>query len=547
MNLSTITEKKLRQLPTTKLIAMRDKMAQLYAPGGRIEKQLEEVKAEYARENPYWFYVPSDGSVSEEGMQLLSDFLKPEDIPQSFIGQKHVHLSTASVRCVSGGNRSSKTVTNCVEDYINMTGELPNSMKGWYPKEKLPTRWPRSGRVIGVDFTQLHNTVLPKYRQWCPKEFLKKGSWEESFSSQHNRLDLFKSGKKIAQIEFLTNQMEVEKMQGPELDRLTIDEECSLEIFNENLKRFATSDKLDIQMGWTPTKGITWSYDLFTKGQISGVARNFDVDSFALCAVTNPYVKISVLREILAGLSDYREIKVALLGSFESLSGFVYGSLYCDAVHKIEPFDIPSDWLVVRGLDPHMAKPTACLWAAIDHDDNVYVIDSYYQNHDIDTVKQHIAERSASYRKGWSVCDKSADSDHQLFRDTRGLCRNIYKELTRGNNPISPLWKSEKFTGSIVAGVNEIKKYLKVNEVTGKPKMFFFDTPANRMIIQSMKTMERDTYANEEDRGMKDKIKEGPHDMHACLRYIFQYPIRWMPLVVDVPELDMESSNVAVY
>src|SRR3990172_8425623 len=274
MNLSTITEKKLRQLPTVKLKAMRDKMAQLYAPGGRIEKQLEEVKAEYARENPYWFYEPSDGTVSEEGMQLLRDFLKPEEIPQSFVGQKHVHLSTASIRCVSGGNRSSKTTTDCIEDYINMTGELPQSMRGWYPKEKLPTRWPRHARVMGVDFKQLNNSVISKYREWAPREFLKGGEWENSFSSQHSRLDLYKNGKLIADIEFVTNEQDVKTQQGVALDRLTVDEECDLEKFNQNLKRFGTSEKLDIQLGWTPEQGITWMFGLFSKGEIEGSKRS---------------------------------------------------------------------------------------------------------------------------------------------------------------------------------------------------------------------------------------------------------------------------------
>jgi len=507
--------------------------------------KLEKVLA-YAREqNPFWAYTPSDGTISPAAWAFLREVLKPEDVPQTLLGQRQVHASTAAIRCVSGGNRSAKTTLNILEDYIHVTGALPWSMRGWYPREKLrPGR--KAVRVLGVDATQLYNTVIPKYQHWCPKEYLANGCWADAFSAKHNRLTLSKGATVYGTIEFLTNEMEVHKMQGVELTRLTIDEECDLDIFRENLKRFATSDRLDVQMGWTPTKGLTWSADLFQTGELQGEARTFDVASFSLCAVTNPAVNLDVLKEIVRGLGDYREVKVALLGSFESLSGLVYGALWQDAVHRVAPFAIPADWCVYRGIDPHMAKPTHCVWVAVDREGQKYVIDAMASTGSMEEVKAEIAERSRGYRLWWSVCDKSADSDHKLFTDFRGQCRNIYKELTRGPHPVSPLHKSEKYTGSIVAGVDAIKKDLQINPQTGRPGLVVFDTPALQPLLRSMKTLERDSFAHEEQKGLRDKIREGPHDDHACLRYLYQYPLVWRAPMTHVPEL-APAGAVAVY
>jgi hypothetical protein len=44
-----------------------------------------------------------------------------------------------------------------------------------------------------------------------------------------------------------------------------------------------------------------------------------------------------------------------------------------------------------------------------------------------------------------------------------------------------------------------------------------------------MQTLEREKGLNEAKRGMKDKVREGPKDLHAALRYIFQKPLEWIP------------------
>jgi len=484
---------------------------------------------EFAKEHdPFLAYVPTDGNVTEDRWQFLRKYLKEEDIPQRLVSATEVHKSTADIRLISGGNRGSKSTTAAIEDLIFATNEIPDSMKSWYPRSKLSDKPMKKIRVIGVDETQLNNTVIPTYKQWVPRSYLKKGSWDDSWAAKANLLTLYRQRKPVATIEFMTNQMAVEKFQGPPLDKLSIDEECIRPIWNENLMRFGTSDKLNIQMSWTPTKGLTWAYDLVTD-------TSKDTELFKMASVVNPYVNLDVLAQILDQFKDdYDIIKMRLLGEFVSLSGLIYGSLFDPGIHVIEPFKINyGDYIVYRGLDPHYAKPTTCVEMAVDKAGQMFIVGTYQRAADTQEVKDDLAYRAKSndYRLGWTACDKSANATVRLLSD-----RNAFLELQQGKNRIPGLMLSEKFTGSIHAGVDEIKQSLKINPLTKRPMLMIFDNEENLPLIKAFRTMEREAYNNEDIKGLKDRIQEGPHDAHAAMRYIFQRRINWMPPVEKVPE-----------
>jgi hypothetical protein len=61
------------------------------------------------------------------------------------------------------------------------------------------------------------------------------------------------------------------------------------------------------------------------------------------------------------------------------------------------------------------------------------------------------------------------------------------------------------------------------------PKLMIIDRPENQELIHSFRTLQRETYANEDLRGPKNAIAEGKHDHHAALRYILQSPLNYRP------------------
>ncbi|HDZ27462.1 hypothetical protein LCGC14_0514910 [marine sediment metagenome] len=517
--------------------------------------------------DPFWSFVPTTGELTPEMKDFLGRYLKPEDIPEKVDGQLDSLLDDSDILGVSGGNQSGKSAVGAVDGYISHTGELPDALLPYEKKFAWKLERARKkymmGRVVGVDGKQLRNTVLPSWKQWCPRKYLKNGSWDDSFTAQYGILELYRHNKKkCGQIEFMTNEMDVESFQGPPLDWIKYDEEARLKIFKENMLRFVTSDKVDVRMYWTPTQGLTWSADLFQDGIIEDKLLDYSINLYKLCTVTNPKANLKTVATILSTITDYNELKMRLLGEFISIVGLIYGQSFQRGLHVIEPFKIKHDeHMVVRGLDPHTAKPTMCVELAVDRMMNEFVCGLYQNDVDTEIVKYELAQRAKAknYRLAWTQCDKSANTTNKALSD-----RNIFKELSQGKDAIPGLFPSEKYTGSIHAGVDEIKKLLKPRELTSgeekfllkypemkksivdkkKPRLFIFDLPECRPLIRAMQSLEREAYPNEDKKGMKDQINEGKHDAHAALRYIHQRRIRWMPPVEVKPHYEDEGDYV---
>ena len=495
--------------------------------------------------DPFWFFVPSDGSIPEQGKVFLKKYLKPDDIPAKLDGQTDVFKSDAPIRGASGGNQSGKSTTGAIEAYIQATGQLPFSLVDMYPQHLLPdmtTGKIRAIRVVCVSNKQFLNTVKPTYQKWCPKEYLLNGKWKDSFSAEQNTLRLFNPGTtdQIAYVEFMTNNQDVEDFQGPPLDMVIYDEEPKEDIYKENLLRFTTASRLNILFCWTPTKGLTWTADKFLVEE--GGERDEKVELYKLCSVTNKCANLDVLDEIISELTSYEEIKMRLLGEFISLSGLVYGNIFSrdnvidpfyEDLVKENPQKAYEDYLMITGLDPHGVTPSGMVFLLLDREGNCYVDRCWNETALVSDIKAswHDTVDENGYRHGWGIADQSSNTSIIAFG---GL--NIYNELRRPPNAIPALRTSVKFEGSIKAGVDVIKQYLKPHPETEIRRLFVVNRPENKDLITSFRTLERDTYPNEDVKGMKDKIKEGRHHLHAALRYIFQFPLCWYPAVDEIPE-----------
>lgn len=502
----------------------------------RLDEKLEQSKAL----DPFMFFEPNSGEITEDRRVFLEKWLKAEDVPLKLDGQLDVLSSEADIVYASGGNQSSKTTSLILWSLIGVTGLVPKSLEGRIPDCKLPKKFPRWFRLVGVDHKTVLANLIPALQYWVPRKCLKNGKWSDSWSAERNTLFLYSSNKGdnlLGAIEIFTNQMDVESFQGPPRHGIGYDELPRRDIYKENLMRFTTADKVNIMIAATPTSGMaTW-----VKDEIVDRAETDTGDSiglFKLVSVVNRKANIKVLEEILRGLDSYEEVKMRLLGEFVSLSGLVYGKLFNRKVHLIDPF--PLDYnrhLVYRGLDPHLVKPTACVELAVDREDNRYIVGCYAKDEDTAVIKKDLSDRAKErgYRLAQTRCDKSANSTIKVLGD-----RNVFRELSTGPNAIPAMVTSEKFTGSINAGVDAIKQDLRIDEKTGKPKLFIFNIPENKLLVKAFETMERELATDEEKKGIRDKIAEGKWDLHAATRYIYQGPIRWIPPQESVPEYDEE-------
>jgi len=303
-----ITQKELNSLSPEKLKKLYDKIDEEIKD---CSTQITELK----ESDPFWYYVPSNGELDERGLLFLEKWLKPDDIPIKCESQRDAHYSLADIVAIGGGNQGGKSTTAAIEAFIAITHEFPFSMQD-YPKEKLSSHKFTAVRVVGVDYKTLLNTLLPTYKKWCPRKFLKKGRWKDSWSAEQNKLSLYRKDKLIGTIEFMTNTMDVESFQGTPLDLVIYDEEPRKDIYKENLLRFTTADRLRIIIAMTPTKGMTWIWDsVFSNPEDK---EGNSVETFKIPSVTNKKAILEVLNEFLNGLDSYDESRMRLLGDFIS-------------------------------------------------------------------------------------------------------------------------------------------------------------------------------------------------------------------------------------
>jgi len=491
-----------------------------------IQESLEAIK----NEDPYWFFRPSTGTFTSEAKEFLEKWLIKEDVPGRLQSQTDVLKSPAQIILMAGGNQSGKTTLEAFLTHAKVTGEIPDHLRDIISPEKLPTHWPVFGRVYAPSANVIEEVLLPKFQELMPKKYWHQAGWERTYNKQDKILRYYKNGTKfIGQVKFLSYEQDVAKTQGATISFAHFDEEPPYEFYKECLLRFTTKKHLDIGFFMTPTQGLTWVADEIVEKQDGKTIACFKIPS-----VSNSYANLATLDLIMQGLNSYEERKMRLLGEFVSLSGLIYTGecAFREDKHLIKPFQLNDEYIVYRGLDCHLSKPTAVVEVAVAPNGQKIVVGVYNEQADTERVKYDLALRAKErkYRLGWTRYDKSLDYEIQAIG---GI--NIIQKLKTPPNPIPAMFPSEKYKGSIDAGVDSIKLDLKINPMTGVPNVVFFDIPEVWQLIRDIKTLERDRYINEEKNGIKDKILESKKDRHAAFRYLYQNRMDWLPANDDAP------------
>lgn len=485
------------------------------------EKQLEDKVSRISQARPFDFWKPTDGSVTDQGRKFLEKWLRPEDIPVKFQGQIDVLTSDRSIIIDSSGNQAGKTEELAVLVPILMTGELPLELKGRFPEWKLPTAWPIYGRVYGGDTDSIQEVIIPKIRERFPERYMHKDGWESTYSKSEKVLRFFRDNQTfIGQVKFMTYEQDTKKQQGASLAWILFDEEPPMDKWKEAMARFLATKKKKpiVYIFATPTNGLSWITRLLVP---RANKLDSDVALFKRSTITNPYANYNALEELLQSLDHYEERKIRLLGEYESLNGLVFsGDAAITEDHFVKPYE--KDWnrdMIVSGMDVHLSKPTSIVSAAIDPSEQIVVCGAYSQTADSDQVKRDMALRAIerNWRWEWTVFDKSLDYNIPSMDNI-----NIMDKYRNDPNAIPGMVPSDKSEGIVKAGYDTIKALIR------KKQLKFEDTPEVRELVDQLRLLERDRANNEDKKGMRDKINDGPLDLAAAFRYIFQRPLFWL-------------------
>lgn len=226
-----------------------------------------------------------------------------------------------------------------------------------------------------LEHVGLYWIVSPTYKQ--SKQIHWRGLQEvipRAWVAKKNEVELSLTLKNGSVLE-LKGAENPDALRGVKLRGLVIDEIASIRnwdwLWSEVLRPTLTDYEAPALFISTP-KGFNHFYELYQAGlEPTGPYRSWRFTSY-----DNPYIPAAELDAARAELTD-DTFHQEYLADFRKYTGLVYKAFDRD-VHVVEPFAIPEDWTLYRGLDFGSTNPTACIWVAVDGDDNWYVVDEHY-------------------------------------------------------------------------------------------------------------------------------------------------------------------------
>lgn len=239
-----------------------------------------------------------------------------------------------------------------------------------------------------------------------------------------------------------------DSLRGVKLRALIVDEIASIRnwdwLWQEVLRATLTDYQAPVLFISTP-KGYNHFKELFEAGQ----HENSSYKSWRFTSYENPYIAKEEIDEAKKELTE-DTFAQEYLADFRKFVGLVYKGFQRE-VHVIEPFDLPANYQLYRGLDFGSTNPTVCLWVAVDSDENIYIADEHYETGQ--TIDYHagvISSHSLSSRVSKTWGDPSGAQWIKEFQQ-----RGVY---------ITPAVKeaSQNFNSWVRFGIEKVAEKLKL-------------------------------------------------------------------------------------
>ena len=215
----------------------------------------------------------------------------------------------------------------------------------------------------------------------------------------------------------------------------------------------------------------------------------------------NPYLAHDGRYEQMLKALPPTQRRQLLEGDWEVAEGAAFTE-FDRNVHIIDPFEIPIHWDRIKGIDYGYASESACVWGAIDRDDNTLII---YRE---------------LYRKGLLATDLAFMLTEMELNDPMSVpgvldtaCWNRTGQTgpTVGETLTKAGHKLRRADKNRVAGKIQIHEYLKVQQ-SGRPKLQIFNTCPN--LIRELQSIPLDK-SNPED-----VDTHAPDHAYDALRYL---------------------------
>lgn len=236
-----------------------------------------------------------------------------------------------------------------------------------------------------------------------------------------------------------------DSLRGVGLDFVVLDEYAQMKpnVWDEIIRPMLTDKKGKALFIGTP-QGKNILYELYQRGANGeeGWA------SYRFKTIDNPFIEASEVEAARKQLPEviYRQEYEA---SFEHYAGLCY-PMFSIERHVINPIELEPYWRTFRAIDYGYINPFCCLWFAVSHTGEVYVIDEHYE-----AGKGLISHAEAIKARKWA-CDYTYidPSANAHSREKGGIPYSVVMELNDLGIMAIPASKSDRNVG--IARVGEL-------------------------------------------------------------------------------------------
>lgn len=456
----------------------------------------------------------------EEMFQKMAEGLKAQAArPNIYAYRPHkkqlmFHTNPKHTRLYIGGNRSGKTVGGGTEAAYWLMKKHP------YRKLPLP-EGPIRMRGVAVDFNYgVDMIMLPELVRWIPPSFLKKGSFEESYDSNHRLLTLANGSF----IEFRSYEQDLEKFAGTSRHATWFDEEPPKHIYDECMARHVDTDGFT-WITMTPVEGMTWVYEGL---YLPGIEGDEDIGVIEIETDENTHLSPEAIRRFNKGLDEDTK-KARNRGEFVAFGGRVY-KMFNETDHVISPID-PSQlegWEIYVSIDHGYNNPTAILWHAVSPGArNIITFNEIYEREV--TVDVHAASYHDFNTKTLKREPDFTVGDPAMQQRNGVTGTSIVQEYADRGVFVAPA------NNDVLSGVNRVIQYMKVDSPDLKPHPVTGDlvgdcrwhvTANCTNTINELKKLRWKTFTSRKmqfDNNKKEEIHKKDDHAADSLRYFFTF------------------------
>ena len=158
-----------------------------------------------------------------------------------------------------------------------------------------------------------------------------------------------------------------------------------------------------------------------------------------------------------------------LEGNWDISEGAAFAE-FDKSIHVIPPFDVPTWWERLKGIDYGYASESCCLWGVVDPEDKTLIIyrELYRKGLTGEALADTLTEMEANEVKSISG-----------VLDTAAWARTGYTGPTIGEMLAIKGHKLRRADKNRIAGKVQIHEYLRPDRETGRPRLQIFNTCTN--------------------------------------------------------------------